>query len=389
MKTKLRICFLSPVHWSARMGGAEYQMQLLIDQMICQDRFDISYLARLTAVDTSAYSYSIYNIQNRVTTRISYGLDALRIWKLLRRLKPQLIYQRVGCAYSAISAYYGRRFGIPTIWHISHDKELTSNTAVGSSAIPGLDRLERRLLDYGIRNSTHIVAQTKSQASTLKKFFGRDASCIIANYHPAPDVHPSKSRCPINVTWVANLKAIKRPELFMQLVRDFRGRDSVVFTMIGPQSDSNPYGAELTETSLANPNFRYLGHCSQSEVNSVLAKSHIFVSTSEQEGFPNTFIQAWMRRVPVVSLGVDPDGVIAANDLGIVCDNYEALRSAVSALIVDEPRRRILGENVFRHATAVHSMSNALQLSSLISTAAESLSTRKLDSLVHEEKVVR
>jgi glycosyltransferase involved in cell wall biosynthesis len=64
-------------------------------------------------------------------------------------------------------------------------------------------------------------------------------------------------------------------------------------------------------TREVNSNFDYLGPVSFEESNSLFAKANIFINTSKaQEGFPNTFIQAWMQGVPTISLDFDPDNLI-------------------------------------------------------------------------------
>jgi hypothetical protein len=40
------------------------------------------------------------------------------------------------------------------------------------------------------------------------------------------------------------------------------------------------------------------------------------VSTSEQEGLPNVFLEGWSRGVPVLTLSFDPDGMVARHGLG-------------------------------------------------------------------------
>ena len=62
--------------------------------------------------------------------------------------------------------------------------------------------------------------------------------------------------------------------------------------------------ASLMRSIEATPNLEYLGQRTHAEVNELLARAHIFVNTSTHEGFPNTFIQAWLREVAVVSLSV-------------------------------------------------------------------------------------
>jgi hypothetical protein len=53
-------------------------------------------------------------------------------------------------------------------------------------------------------------------------------------------------------------------------------------------------------------------------------KCKIFINTSEYEGFPNTFLQAWSRGIPVISY-FDPDNIIEKNNLGFVINSEEEL----------------------------------------------------------------
>ena len=117
----------------------------------------------------------------------------------------------------------------------------------------------------------------------------------------------------------------------------------VRFVMIGADATGGgerPWAQALLERARSLPNLEYLGARSQAQVNQLLARAHVFVNTSRYEGFPNTFIQAWMREVPVVSLHVDPDRLLETQQVGIFCGGEEArLAQAVRNLLTDSALR--------------------------------------------------
>src|SRR4029077_20214301 len=63
-------------------------------------------------------------------------------------------------------------------------------------------------------------------------------------------------------------------------------------------------------------------------------RARVFVNTSDIEGFPNTFLQAWARGIPVVSF-FDPDGVVRREGLGVAVASVEEMAAAVQQLAVD------------------------------------------------------
>jgi glycosyltransferase involved in cell wall biosynthesis len=129
------------------------------------------------------------------------------------------------------------------------------------------------------------------------------------------------------------------------------------------------WAQELLRRIKTTPNIEYLGARSQAEVNKLLARSHLFINTSLHEGFPNTFIQAWMREVPVVSLHVDPDGLLEKNQIGIFCgDDESRLADAVRRLISDGALRSRYAAKARAYAMSQHSMANATGLAQLFDT---------------------
>jgi glycosyltransferase involved in cell wall biosynthesis len=105
---------------------------------------------------------------------------------------------------------------------------------------------------------------------------------------------------------------------------------------------------------------------SQAEVNELLARSHIFVNTSTLEGFPNTFIQAWLREVAVVSLTVDPDHVLQESRVGILAQSEPGMLQAVRSLIDHPDIRAAYVKRGKDHALAIHSPQNTQALIGLV-----------------------
>jgi glycosyltransferase involved in cell wall biosynthesis len=361
------ICIVNPFEHG---GGAEYQISLLIDELTASG-YEVHYLTHFLDPRSPARNYRAVKIGSGDSLpKMGYIVDAPSLYGALREIGPTAIYQRVACAYTGICAAYSRRRSIPLIWHAAHDAEVSGQMLDAARNVVRV-WLERRATAYGIRHATRIVVQTRHQAALLRETFGRAADAVIGNFHPPPAEDLDK-RGPTTVVWIANLKPWKRPEVFVRLAHELQGFRDVRFVMVGapaPAAGNEGWQNELMRNIEATANLRFLGHRTHDEVNALLARSHVFVNTSTLEGFPNTFIQSWLREVAVVSLQVDPDGVLGRERVGIAAGTEEKLIAAVRALIEDPAERAALAARGRAHAMAHHSLRNAGELMRVIDPA--------------------
>jgi glycosyltransferase involved in cell wall biosynthesis len=367
-----KICFVIPAHWEAVMGGSQYQAKLLVEHLVSLGQHSIYYLARRVPKERVSRGYELIQIASPDgLRRFGECLDTLELLRLLEKISPDVIYQRVGCAYTGISAYYAKKRQKRCVWHVAHDQEVIPARWRLTRNIP-FRYADKLMLEYGVRNATAIITQTQQQADYLRHYYGRKVDAIVPNYHPLPQRVGRKSDPVKTVVWVANLKPWKRPELFLRLAKDLSHREDVRFVMIGKPMGEPSWCRTIADGAARLENLRYLGEQPQEVVNEVLSEADIFVNTSVQEGFANTFIQSWLRGVPVVSLSVNPDRIFDSRSIGVCAGNYERLKEGVVELIEKKSLREKMGEQGRKYAEGVYADARNLELLTQLITTDDS-----------------
>ncbi len=355
------VCILVPSHWDVARGGSEYRARVLAERLAAGGRHRVTYLARRAPVDASHYGYRIASFRGaRVPGSLKWGRfpESLALYRALGRIAPDVIVQFVACAYTGVAAWYAGRAGKALIWCVCHDRDLAHVPDVGIASPARL--VDRLLFRYGVRNATQVLTQTDTQARALWREYRREADAVVPNFHDAFSGPICKPH-PCTVLWVGNLKTAKRPELFLDLASRFAGCENVRFRMIGRPEDS-AWGRDLVARIQRLDNVEYLGELEMEEVNARLEQAHVLVNTSRFEGLPNTFIQAWLREVPVLSLGVDPDGVIGRHGLGGVARDVKSLAWLLSGLLAEPSRARAIGVEARAFAQTSYAMGNVEQM---------------------------
>ncbi len=349
---KKKLVVLLASYIGQRSGGAELQASYLCDQGV--KKFDMHYLFISNGVSyqkpEKLSTHAIHgNRFNKRFNNLKY-LYLFKIWGALKSIQPEFIYQRCGSALTGMAASYARMNNCQLIFHIAHDQDVEVPSKSILLKKPWLIP-EYILTQYGIKNATKIIAQTQFQAKELQRIYNRKA-VIIANGHPVPD-DCVKTTDPITIVWIANWKPFKQPEIFVNLAEKIGKRDNVRFVMLGRTSGYN----KLVEKA-ENNNIHVKGEVSNEEVNNFLSQAHILISTSQQEGFSNTFIQAWMRRVPVISLQVNPDNIFHNQQVGFYSGNFSQLVQDTVKLIENHELRTSMGQAAREYAIKHHSLQN-------------------------------
>jgi glycosyltransferase involved in cell wall biosynthesis len=153
------------------------------------------------------------------------------------------------------------------------------------------------------------------------------------------------------ILWVGNNHLKKHPEIFLRLVNEFPAFN---FLMIMSTTAQNPNDDAIKKIAKKLPNLDYKGFVPFSSIGKYFAEASVFIGTSDMEGFPNTYIQAWQTKTPVISLHVDPDSVIQRFKLGRLSGSYEQLCHDLQMLMKDAQLRFDLGENCKKYVDDHH-----------------------------------
>jgi glycosyltransferase involved in cell wall biosynthesis len=271
--------------------------------------------------------------KRRVRKSLGDKLDEKRsLFEAVRRTDADLVFERAvwDADVAALACRLRRR---PFVYGLASDRDAV--------ALPRWSR-RRNVLRW----SSAIVAQTVSQRDWVRRY-GRDATCIASAF-PLPEWSTAARD---EVLWVGTLRALKRPEFFLDLAAAFPEQR---FVLCGGPGEDAALAARVAERAEGLTNVRFEGFVPYRDIHRNFARARVLVNTSTYEGFPNTFVLAWMHGAAVLSLGVDPDGLLERSGLGIVTTDPAALRSELGRLLADDARRETLVTRARAHAERVH-----------------------------------
>jgi glycosyltransferase involved in cell wall biosynthesis len=194
------------------------------------------------------------------------------------------------------------------------------------------------LYAWGLARTDRIVVQHTGQLAALAPRWRPKASIVpsIAGEMAAVKPHSERARY---VAWVAMLRQPKRPDVLLEIARQAPAIRFVVCG--GPTSFASPpgYSERIVEALQAHPNIEFLGKVAPQQAQQIIADAAMLLSTSDAEGFPNTFLEAWSSGTPVISLNIDPNRSIERQELGTVPGSVERATADIVALM-DSPQRR-------------------------------------------------
>ena len=151
---------------------------------------------------------------------------------------------------------------------------------------------------------------------------------------------------------------MKQPDLFLDLAERLPRQSCVM--IVNAEADQEGLHQRILERAQAMPNLALHVNVPLSEMEQHFARARVFVNTSTYEGFPNTFVQAALNGVPVVSWRVDPDRLLSQEVIGLCAGgSFDRLLELVEDCCASEEKRKALGRRAQEYAYAHHDVNQS------------------------------
>jgi len=331
----MKICFvgpdnlpvLAPEYRQHAIGGESVQ-QTLLGRALARRGHDVSMVVwDYGQIDGAQWE----GIRVLKAYRPDAGLPVLRfihprwtgMWSALTRADADLYYTSCAGMHVGLVALFCRRHRRRFVFRTASDTDCD-----GSRLLVRFAR-DRRLYEYGLRRADAVLVQSASQAETLARNYGlagRVAGMLVEKVRPA-------AARDIDVLWVSNIRQVKRPDRILELAE--RLPEVKIHMVGGPLPGEEALFRDVRDTAAAKGNLAFHGRLSYWDANELYGRAKLLVNTSDVEGFPNSYLQAWIRGVPVVTL-IDPDGVIEREGLGAAARSSAQIADAIAHLLGDQ-----------------------------------------------------
>ena len=353
-KNKIKICFVSLNSYPllkkfdlGYAGGAEIQ-QVAISKKLAEKGYNIIFITYGTgnSIETESCGIKILQTYSR-----SHAKD-INLFK-----KIYYLYLKMQAADADIYYYHAGSPGIVTIiakllrkkivYHIASDALIIEKNIIKKNLIENILGKIGNWIDIKLSNA--IISQNNFQKLLLKKKFGKE-SILIKNVVDLPPIDNNKTNKE-NILWIGTIRSVKQPEIFLKITEQFPNNR---FIMIGGMGESIELFEKIKNKSKTIKNLEFKGFIPHDKIYTHYTEAILMINTSEIEGFPNIFLEAWMYSIPILSLNVDPDGIIAKYKMGYCSYSIDQLIIDLRYLLDNRKLIKTMGQNGRRYIEENH-----------------------------------
>ena len=359
----MKICFIAPKAYplfnsevKSSFGGAQVQFSLLAKELAKNKDLKIHFMVADYG-QKDVENYDRINVWNSLNFKSIITKQIYKFLKIFNRIDADIYVQRGLSIFSGLIAIYCKLKKKKFIYMVAHDRETDETHNAFNS------RIRNFFANLVFKYSNLIITQNKYQKENLEKKGIK--STIIKSSYPIKEKISNKKNY---ILWVGRSEPWKRPKLFLKLAERNPKEN---FIMICPPSTYNPKLSRIIKKmACIMRNLKFIEFVPFNKIDTYFQEAKIFINTSDQEGFPNTFVQAAKNKTPIISLNVNPDDFLDKYNCGFCCnDNFDELNKKLNELMKDEKLYNKMSNNAFKYTKENHDIKkNAKQFYELINS---------------------
>ncbi len=327
-------------------GGAGVQLYLLSKEFAKKNTFNVNIITGNHKIHKNRIevyqNIKIFKVLPLKRTFLNVLKFVIIFFLTLIKIKPDIVIQRTASPSTGLCAFYCKLFRKKFIYSISNKPEVNGEAEKGVLG---------KFYKYGLNNATIIIAQNNDQIFELEKFKKRkirNIKLIKSGYNIIKKDNIEKK----NILWVSRAIEWKRAEIFLKLAQKMPNKD---FIIICNKANNKIYWKTISDNAFKIHNLKFMSFIPFHKIDRYFQEAKIFINTSIYEGFPNTFIQAFKNKTPVISLNVNPDEILTKNKIGIFChDDLKKMEFSINQFFENQELYDSYSKNAFSYVKNNH-----------------------------------
>jgi len=352
--SKATVCF---VHGDAldlfrgengpRFGGSETQVYLLARLLADSGEFDVRLVADKDVGDAHYPGITFRETPppiQRGLPVVSRMVNRARGRRPYADLDNAVLVQTILGPYTLSTWMTARGLGLKFVYRMSCDADIDGSFFPPDAA---------RSYHEAVQDADGVIAQTPLQQKRLRAELAVE-STLLTSIVDLPADGPALGGS--YVLWAGRGAPIKRPWIMVETARVL---PDIEFVMLMPEGETvvdRLFWRCIAQEAAHVPNLKLLRGVSHFEIASYYRNASVFVNTSAIEGLPSAFLQSAAQGTPIVSLDVDPDGILESAGMGhCSAGDLDGFRSAIAGYAANPSRVREQGSAAFEYVKRHHS----------------------------------